>query len=133
VTVKTERGPGRFLLGALGALAGLVALGAIVNNATPRETGAVEPSSLPPQPAIDQRAGKNRLAQEASLYLRQHGDNPLDWFPWGEEALAQARALDRPIFLSIGYASCLWCHVMELEVFEDEVVDAFLIQRFISI
>jgi len=61
----------------------------------------------------------NRLATEASPYLRQHAHNPVDWYPWGEEAFARARAENRPILLSIGYSSCHWCHVMEEESFED--------------
>ena len=66
------------------------------------------------------RDAMNRLAGETSPYLLQHADNPVDWYPWGEEALARARAEDRPILLSIGYAACHWCHVMEHESFEDE-------------
>jgi uncharacterized protein YyaL (SSP411 family) len=62
----------------------------------------------------------NRLASETSPYLRQHADNPVDWWPWGDEALATARAANRPILLSIGYAACHWCHVMAHESFEDE-------------
>ncbi len=54
----------------------------------------------------------NRLIHETSPYLRQHADNPVDWYPWGEEALQEARREDKPIFLSIGYAACHWCHVM---------------------
>ena len=61
----------------------------------------------------------NRLAEESSPYLRQHADNPVDWYPWGDEAQALARELDRPIFLSIGYSVCHWCHVMAHESFED--------------
>ncbi len=61
----------------------------------------------------------NRLANETSAYLLQHKDNPVDWYAWGEEALARAREEDRPILLSIGYSSCHWCHVMERESFED--------------
>ncbi len=76
---------------------------------------------------------KNRLAAEPSLYLRMHGDNPVDWYPWGAEALARARALDRPIFLSSGYASCHWCHVMEREVFSDPEVAALLNAHFVAI
>ena len=57
----------------------------------------------------------NRLARESSPYLRQHAQNPVDWFPWGEDAFAAARARDLPIFLSIGYSTCHWCHVMERE------------------
>ena len=57
----------------------------------------------------------NRLIHETSPYLRQHAHNPVDWYPWGPEALERARQLDRPIFLSIGYSACHWCHVMEKE------------------
>jgi uncharacterized protein YyaL (SSP411 family) len=63
---------------------------------------------------------ENRLAVEASPYLRQHGHNPVDWFPWGKEALERSRQKDKPILLSIGYSACHWCHVMERESFEDE-------------
>ena len=70
------------------------------------------------------RRTANRLAGETSPYLLQHAHNPVDWFPWGPEALARAPALDRPIFLSIGYAACHWCHVMERESFEDETTAA---------
>ena len=75
----------------------------------------------------------NRLAQEASPYLLQHADNPVDWRPWGEEAFARAREEDKPIFLSIGYATCHWCHVMAHESFEDEGVAAALNRDFVSI
>jgi len=75
----------------------------------------------------------NRLRDESSVYLRQHADNPVDWYPWGEAALARARAEDKPIFLSIGYASCHWCHVMEHEVFEDADVAALVNERFVCI
>ena len=75
----------------------------------------------------------NRLADETSPYLLQHADNPVDWYPWGDEALAAARSRDVPIFLSIGYAACHWCHVMERESFEDEATAAFLNQHFLPI
>ena len=75
----------------------------------------------------------NRLAQEKSPYLLQHANNPVDWYPWGEEAFAKAKALDRPVFLSIGYSTCHWCHVMEHESFEDEEVANLMNQHFISI
>ncbi|SVB37786.1 uncharacterized protein METZ01_LOCUS190640, partial [marine metagenome] len=75
----------------------------------------------------------NRLHLETSPYLQQHAGNPVDWFPWGEEALASARSKDRPILLSIGYSSCHWCHVMEKESFEDPAVAAVMNQHFISI
>jgi uncharacterized protein len=75
----------------------------------------------------------NRLAGETSPYLLQHANNPVDWMPWGPDALARAKLLDRPIFLSIGYAACHWCHVMERESFEDEATARLLNDRFISI
>jgi uncharacterized protein YyaL (SSP411 family) len=75
----------------------------------------------------------NRLAGETSPYLLQHANNPVDWFPWGGDALARAKLLDRPIFLSIGYAACHWCHVMERESFEDEATARLLNERFVAI
>jgi uncharacterized protein YyaL (SSP411 family) len=75
----------------------------------------------------------NRLAQEKSPYLLQHAHNPVDWFPWGEEAFAKARAENKPIFLSIGYSTCHWCHVMERESFESENIAKFLNEHFVSI
>src|SRR3954462_419322 len=75
----------------------------------------------------------NRLAHQPSPYLRQHAHNPVDWYPWGEEALRRARELDRPIFLSIGYSACHWCHVMEKESFEDPEIGKILNEHFISI
>ncbi|HEX7472031.1 MAG TPA: thioredoxin domain-containing protein [Candidatus Limnocylindrales bacterium] len=75
----------------------------------------------------------NRLAGETSPYLLQHAHNPVDWYPWGPEALAAARDGDKPIFLSIGYAACHWCHVMERESFEDEATAADLRRDFIAI
>src|SRR5205814_6061396 len=68
----------------------------------------------------------NRLAQETSPYLLQHKNNPVDWFPWGEEAFAKARNEDKPIFLSIGYSACHWCHVMERESFENDGIASLL-------
>jgi uncharacterized protein YyaL (SSP411 family) len=75
----------------------------------------------------------NRLAGETSPYLLQHAHNPVDWYPWGEEALTRARELDRPIFLSVGYAACHWCHVMEHESFEDQATADDLNEHFVSI
>ena len=75
----------------------------------------------------------NRLADEQSPYLRQHKDNPVDWYPWGEEAFAKADKEDKPIFLSIGYSTCHWCHVMERESFEDAEVAAVLNDNFVAI
>jgi len=75
----------------------------------------------------------NRLAGETSPYLLQHAHNPVDWYPWGAEAFARATELDRPVFLSIGYAACHWCHVMERESFEDEATADALNSRFVAI
>ena len=75
----------------------------------------------------------NRLAHEASPYLRQHADNPVDWYPWGEEALKTAREQDKPILLSIGYAACHWCHVMAHESFEDAATAELMNRHFINI
>ncbi len=78
-------------------------------------------------------AGQNRLTDAASPYLLQHADNPVDWYPWGPEALEKARAENKLIFVSVGYASCHWCHVMRKESFENEDIAAFLNQFFVSI
>ena len=75
----------------------------------------------------------NRLIHETSPYLLQHAHNPVDWYPWGEEALARARAEDKPILLSIGYSACHWCHVMERESFENEEIAAIMNQHFVNI
>ncbi len=75
----------------------------------------------------------NRLAAEKSPYLRQHADNPVDWLPWGTEALAKARAEDKPVFLSIGYSTCHWCHVMAHESFENPAVAAVLNANFVPV
>lgn len=75
----------------------------------------------------------NRLANETSPYLRQHADNPVDWYPWGEEALQKAQAENKPILLSIGYAACHWCHVMAHESFEDEATAQIMNEHFVNI
>jgi uncharacterized protein YyaL (SSP411 family) len=75
----------------------------------------------------------NRLSQETSPYLLQHRDNPVDWYPWGAEALSHARELDRPILLSVGYSACHWCHVMEHESFEDPETAAYMNEHFVSV
>jgi uncharacterized protein YyaL (SSP411 family) len=75
----------------------------------------------------------NRLARERSPYLLQHANNPVDWYAWGEEAFARARKEDKPIFLSVGYSTCHWCHVMEHESFEDPAVAAVLNEHFIAV
>jgi uncharacterized protein len=75
----------------------------------------------------------NRLATESSPYLLQHAHNPVDWYPWGDEAFAKARAEDKPVFLSIGYSACHWCHVMERESFENDAIAELLNREFVSI
>jgi hypothetical protein len=90
----------------------------------------------PPEHAIameKQSRRPNRLSAEKSPYLLQHALNPVDWYPWGEDAFAKARTEDRPIFLSVGYSTCHWCHVMERESFENEEIAALLNQHFVSI
>src|SRR5436305_14651185 len=75
----------------------------------------------------------NRLAHETSPYLLQHANNPVDWYPWGSEALERAHSEDKPILLSIGYAACHWCHVMEHESFEDEATAALMNELFVNV
>ena len=84
-------------------------------------------------PALEQPRHTNRLAAETSPYLLQHAHNPVDWYPWGPEALDRAMAEDKPIFLSIGYAACHWCHVMERESFEDDGTARLLNAGFVAI
>jgi hypothetical protein len=75
----------------------------------------------------------NRLADQTSPYLRQHADNPVDWYPWGEEAFAQARERNVPILLSVGYSACHWCHVMAHECFEDTETANVMNEMFVNI
>nr|MBX2871202.1 thioredoxin domain-containing protein [Saprospiraceae bacterium] len=75
----------------------------------------------------------NRLQHETSPYLLQHAHNPVDWYPWGEEALEKAGREDKPIIISIGYSTCHWCHVMERESFEDPAVANYMNEHFINI
>lgn len=75
----------------------------------------------------------NRLIGEASPHLLQHAHNPVDWYPWGEEALGRARRENKPIFLSVGYSTCHWCHVMERESFENEEIARLLNEHFIAV
>jgi uncharacterized protein len=79
------------------------------------------------------RRPRNRLARETSPYLLQHADNPVDWYPWGEEAFARANAEDKPIFLSVGYSTCYWCHVMERESFADPSVAELMNRHVVSV
>ena len=89
------------------------------------------PSVADPTPARPEHT--NRLAHEKSPYLLQHAHNPVDWYPWGEEAFAKARRESKPIFLSVGYSTCHWCHVMAHESFESEEVAAIMNREFVNI
>src|SRR5215204_1723720 len=75
----------------------------------------------------------NRLSQETSPYLQQHAHNPVDWYPWGDEAFERARKEDKPVLLSIGYSACHWCHVMEHESFNNPEIAALMNELFVSI
>ncbi len=102
-----------------------------------RPAGALLNARL--RPRLDQfrhqfiQRNMNRLAQEKSPYLLQHASNPVDWYPWGDEAFAKARRENKPVFLSVGYSTCHWCHVMEHESFEDPALAQILNQYFVSI
>ena len=90
------------------------------------------PEDTTPSSAPDPRP-LNRLGPERSAYLRQHQHNPVDWYPWGDEALERARQEDRPILVSIGYSACHWCHVMERESFENPEIAALMNEAFVCI
>ncbi len=103
---------------------------------TGRSDGMLEPARIDRGIEMHQTAGSrpsNHLIHESSPYLLSHAHNPVNWYPWGEEALTRAKAENKPIFLSIGYAACHWCHVMERESFENEQIAALLNEKFISI
>src|SRR5262249_18945027 len=115
-----------------------------VRRRTPTRPGSEDrsrSSSLLPTSPSTSRCGSsgynalvvNRLAQETSPYLRQHADNPVDWYPWGEDAFGAARERDVPIFLSVGYSSCHWCHVMAHESFENEATGALMNELFVNV
>src|ERR1700758_3118150 len=90
--------------------------------------------SLRERPALGTEPRRtNRLARETSPYLLQHAHNPVDWYPWGPEALERARHEDRPLLLSVGYSACHWCHVMERESFEDEAIAGLMNRLFVNI
>ncbi|HEU4420185.1 MAG TPA: thioredoxin domain-containing protein, partial [Planctomycetota bacterium] len=97
------------------------------------------PESVKPQDPVVKPEQKppaqkpNRLAKESSPYLRQHQHNPVDWYPWGAAALERAKKEDKPIFLSIGYAACHWCHVMAAESFADPAIAAVMNENFVCI
>ncbi len=109
------------------ALAWLVTANHLDGNPTPAD------AERPENKATEKHDHTNRLAQEKSPYLLQHAHNPVDWYPWGEEAFKKARQEDKPIFLSVGYSTCHWCHVMEHESFENEEVAAIMNRDFVNI
>ena len=91
-------------------------------------------SHMTQTPSQTERSGtENRLARETSPYLLQHKDNPVAWWPWGTEALAEAKRTGKPILLSVGYAACHWCHVMAHESFEDEATAAVMNELFVNV
>ncbi|MGD9791214.1 MAG: DUF255 domain-containing protein [Phycisphaerales bacterium] len=123
---------------ALGRFAGLGACCAL--SLTQAAYGKQIEPPTPPKPPVHGAAAPaepfkhtNRLANTTSPYLLQHAHNPVDWYPWGPEALERARKEGKPIFLSVGYSTCYWCHVMEREVFENEAIAALMNERFICI
>jgi hypothetical protein len=119
------------LLAALVALSGCGDCGGKPSAAA--EAGAEAAATARTPTPAEIRAKGNHLVGSSSAYLLQHAHNPVDWHPWGEEALNLAKELDRPIFLSIGYASCHWCHVMEREVFDQDDVAELMNRRFVAI
>ena len=98
---------------------------------TPADAPAESSPTLGPDPTDAEHT--NRLIHESSPYLLQHAHNPVDWFPWGEEAFAEAKRRGVPIFISVGYSTCYWCHVMERESFEDPAVAALMNEKFVAI
>ncbi|NNE10014.1 MAG: thioredoxin domain-containing protein, partial [Gemmatimonadetes bacterium] len=108
------------------------ALALILSSTSCRDDSGAAPSSAD-RSGDTKHAHTNRLARETSPYLLQHAHNPVDWYPWGEEAFAKAREEDKPILLSIGYSACHWCHVMEHESFENEEIAAIMNELFVNI
>ena len=96
-------------------------------------SSSVTPTPMAAEVQPTNPAHTNRLAHEKSPYLLQHAHNPVDWYPWGEEAFEKARRENKPIFLSIGYSTCHWCHVMAHESFEDEETSAIMNRNFVNI
>src|SRR5439155_1292147 len=99
----------------------------------PSDAGVAHWGGRSNHPAVEHGSTPNRLANETSPCLLQHAHNPVDWYPWGEEAFARARAENRPILLSVGYSSCHWCHVMERESFEDESTARLMNDLFVNV
>jgi uncharacterized protein YyaL (SSP411 family) len=119
---------------AIPAAALAVLLAAVPSAArAPQEADPPKGAPVAQPPSKDAPRPANRLAKESSPYLLQHAHNPVDWYPWGDEAFAKAKREDRPVFLSIGYSTCHWCHVMERESFENAEIAAYLNANFVAI
>ena len=112
-------------------LGAFVLAAAVQGTPVTRSRGAAEGDKTPLRVSAPPR--ENRLSHESSPYLKQHAKNPIDWYPWGEEALKKARDQNKPIFLSIGYSTCHWCHVMNAESFSDAGIGALMNANFIAI
>lgn len=113
-------------------LVALTLAGCSMNEAINQKTDQTDDPNPVPTPQ-EIRANGNHLVDQPSLYLQQHAHNPIDWYPWDDTALSRAKTEEKPIFLSIGYSSCHWCHVMEHEVFEHDDVAAFMNAHFVCI
>ena len=111
----------------------IVKLGLLITFLTATGLVTVNRQHEPFSGASDRESHTNRLIRESSPYLLQHAHNPVDWYPWGEEAFERARKENRPIFLSVGYSACHWCHVMERECFENDAIAKLLNEHFVSI
>ena len=111
----------------------IVALTAFVSGSGWHSAQAQILKEKPRQNAKEFGSRQNHLARESSPYLRMHSTNPVDWYPWGPEALQKALSENKPIFLSVGYSTCFWCHVMERQVFENEEIAAYMNEHFINI
>ena len=107
----------------------------VIGGCKPAEPKTAAPPSTAPEPGVISVGRKytNRLVASKSPYLLQHAQNPVDWYPWGEAAFAKARQENKPIFLSVGYSTCHWCHVMERESFENEAIAKIMNEHFICI
>src|SRR3954453_12853346 len=103
-------------------------IGRIIDDLSDRGSRLNQSSSSPPTHSPPTHT--NRLARETSPYLLQHQHNPVDWYAWGDEAFAAARSQDKPIFLSVGYSTCYWCHVMERHSFENDAIAAEMNRLF---
>lgn len=117
----------------LAAMVAATLVSAVALTQPAADGGTGQGKAAPSQPPTAAPKHANKLANATSPYLLQHAHNPVDWYPWGPEALERAKKEDKPIFLSVGYSTCYWCHVMEREVFENEEIAALMNERFVCI